>query len=54
MQKQTPGVTEQFVLGVQNKAGQWLTRVLPRDQTGHSKHPFPPKQEMILYMDITR
>ena len=28
-------------------------RVLPREHTGHSKHPLPTIQEMTLYMDIT-
>ena len=32
------GVTGKFGLGVQNEAGQKLT-VLPREDTGHSKHP---------------
>ena len=29
-------------------------RVLPRDHTGHSKHPLPTTQEKTLHMDITR
>ena len=29
-------------------------RVLPRERNGHSKHPFPTKQEKTLHMDITR
>ena len=29
-------------------------RVLPRECTGHSKHPLPKTQEKILHMDITR
>ena len=29
-------------------------RVLPRECTGHSKHPLPTTQEKILHMDITR
>ena len=29
-------------------------RVLPRERTGHSKHPLPKTQEKTLYMDITR
>jgi len=28
-------------------------RVLPRERTGHSKHPLPTTQEMTLHMDIT-
>ena len=44
-----PGVTGKFGLGVQNEAGQRLTRVLPREHTGHSKHPLPSSQEMITH-----
>ena len=29
-------------------------RVLPRERTGHSKHPLPKTQEKTLHMDITR
>ena len=29
-------------------------RVLPRECTGHSKHPLPTPQEKTLHMDITR
>ena len=29
-------------------------RVLPRERTGHSKHPLPTMQEKTLHMDITR
>ena len=29
-------------------------KVLPRECTGHSKHPLPTTQEKILHMDITR
>ena len=29
-------------------------RVLPREHTGHSKHPLPTTQESTLHMDITR
>ena len=47
------GVTGKFGLGVQNKAEQRL-RVLSREHTGHSKHPFPTTQENTLHMDITR
>ena len=39
--QETPGVTGKFGLGVQNEAGQRLNRVLPREHTGHSKHPLP-------------
>jgi len=29
-------------------------KVLPRERTGHSKHPLPTTQEQTLHMDITR
>ena len=51
--QEIPGVTGKPSLRVQNKAGQRLT-VLPRERTGHSKHPLPTTQEKILHMDITR
>ena len=50
----TPGITGTFGLGVQNESGQKLIRVLPREHTGHSKHPLPTTQEKTLHMDITR
>ena len=46
-------VTGKFGLGVRNEAGQRLT-VLPKECTGHSKHPLPKTQEMTLHMDIFR
>ena len=51
--QETPGVTGKFGLGVRNEAGQRLI-VLPREHTGHSKHPLPTTQEKTLHMDITR
>ena len=36
--QEIPGVTGKFGFGVQNEAGQRLI-VLPRERTGHSKHP---------------
>ena len=37
--------------------GPWSTmkqgKVLPRERTGHSKHPLPKTQEKTLHMDIT-
>ena len=50
--QETPGVTGKFGLGAQNEAGQRLA-VLPRECTGHSKHPFPKTQEKVLHMGIT-
>ena len=52
--QETPGVTGKFGLGVWNEAGQRLIRVLPREHTGHSKHPLPTTQEKTLHMDISR
>ena len=51
--QEIPGVTGKCGLGVQIEAGQRLT-VLPRECTGHSKHPLPTTQEKTLHMDITR
>ena len=51
--QETPGVTGKFGLEVQNEAGQRLL-VLPRERTGHSKHPLPTTQEKTLQVDITR
>ena len=43
-----PGVTGKFGLGVWNEAGQRLI-VLPRERTGHSKHPLPTTQEKTTH-----
>ena len=51
--QETPGVPGKFGLEVQNEAGQRLL-VLPRERTGHSKHPLPTTQEKSLHKDITR
>ena len=51
--QEIPGLAGKFGFGVQNEAGQRLT-VLPRECTGHSKHPLPTTQEKTLHMDITR
>ena len=37
--QETPGVTIKFDLRIQNEARAKATRVLPRECTGHSKHP---------------
>ena len=42
--QEIPGVTGKFGLGVENEAGQKANRVLPRECTGHSKHPLPTTQ----------
>ena len=40
--QEIPGVTGKFGLGEKNEAEQRLTRVLPGERTGHSKHPLSP------------
>ena len=52
--QKTPGVTGKFGLGVHKEAGQKANSFLPRELTGHSKHPLPTTQEKTLHMDITR
>ena len=39
--QETPRVTGKFGLGMRYEAGQRLIRVLPRECTGHSRHPLP-------------
>ena len=51
--QEIPGISEKFVLGVQNEAGQRLARVLPRECTGHNNHSLPTIQETTLYRDNT-
>ena len=55
-------VRSQEIPGVNWQIWPWSTkwsrakanRILPREYTGHRKHPFAVTQEMILHMDITR
>ena len=53
--QEIPGVTG---LAVWPCSTEWsrvkANRVLPREHTGHSKHPLPTTQEKTLHMDITR
>ena len=51
--QEIPGVTGKFGLGVQKRSRSKANRVLPRERTGHSKHPLPTTQEKTLHMDIT-
>ena len=51
--QEIPGITGKFGLREQNEAGQSLT-VLPREYTGHGKHPLPTTQGKTVHMDITR
>ena len=50
--QETPGVIGKLGLAVQNEAGQRLIKVLPREHTGHNKHPLPTTQKS-LHMEIT-
>ena len=52
--QETPGITGKFAPGMRNEAGQRLVGVLPREGTGHSKHPLPTAQEKTLHVNITR
>ena len=52
--QEIPGITGKFGFGIRNEAGLKANRVLPRERTGHSKHPLPTTQEKTLHMDITR
>ena len=47
------GKQESLALEYKKKQGK-ANRVLPREHTGHSKHPLPTTQEKTLHMDITR
>ena len=51
--QETPGVTGNLALEYRMNQGK-ANRVLPRECTGHSKHPLPTAQEKTLHMDITR
>ena len=49
-----PGVTGKAGPGVSTKSSRAkANRILPRECTGHSKHPLPTTQEKTLHMDIT-
>ena len=50
--QETLGVTGKFGLNYGMKRGK-VNRVLPKEHTGHSKHPLPTTQEKTLHMDIT-
>ena len=51
--QEIPGVTGKFGLGVRNEGRAKANRILPRECTGHSKHPLPMTQEKTLHI-ITR
>ena len=45
-------LTSKFGLVVKNEAK--VNKALPKERTGHSKHPLPTTQGMTLHVDITR
>ena len=48
--QETPGVTGKFGLGVKaNRPSAKANRVLPKEHTGHSKHPLPTTQEKTTH-----
>ena len=51
--QETPGVTGKFGLGSTECSRAKANRVLPRECSGHSKHPLPTTQEKTLHMAIT-
>ena len=51
--QEIPGITGKFGFGVLNEAEK-AKRVLPREHTGHSKHPLPITEVTAVDMDITR
>ena len=55
MQEVKRYLQEQETLTLEYKLKQGkANKVLPRERTGHSKHPLPATQEKTLHMDITR
>ena len=51
--KKTPGVTQIWPWSTELSRAK-ANRVLPRECTGHRKHPLSTTQEKTLHMDITR
>ena len=52
--QEIPGGTDKFWPWSIKRNTSKANRVLPRECTGHSKHPLPTTQEKSLHMDITR
>ena len=52
--QETPGIMDKFGLKSTKGSRAKANTVLPRECTGHSKHPLPTTQEKTLHMDITR
>ena len=51
MVQETPGIQANPAMEYSRAKA---NRLLPRERTGHSKHPLPTTQEKTLHMDITR
>ena len=52
--QEIPGITDKFVLGVQNEAGQRLTEFCEENKLVIANTIFPTTQEATLHMDITQ
>ena len=52
--QETPGITGKIWPWSTECSRAKANRVLPRECTGHSKHPLPTTQEKTLHMGITR
>ena len=52
--QEIPGVIGNLALEYRMKQGKGKVLSLPKEHTGHSKHPLPTTQEKTLHMDITR
>ena len=52
--QETPGITGKIWPWSTECSRAKANRVLPRECTGHSKHPLPTTQEKTLHMDVTR
>ena len=50
--QETPRATVKFGLGIRNEAVQRLIRVLPREHTGHSKHPLPTQEKTLVMTNL--
>ena len=52
--QETPGGNRQIWPWNTERSRAKANRILPREHTGHSKHPLPKTHEKTLHMDITR
>ena len=52
--QEIPGVTGKFGLKRKKRNSAKVSRVLPREYTGYSKHSLPKRQKMTLHMEKAR